>query len=192
LEYESIKYKVITKEIFHKVTRRKHKGNTKETRRTKLELIRKLENSDRNKIEKILLDTKNFNDDEIKIAMELIDIYLNNEDQKDYEIFVDCDNDVVNGYICIGPRPLTVGTYDLYWIAVNPFVQARGIGSGLIKYIEDYLKEKSARLILIETSGKQGYEKERKFYEKNLYDMFVEIKDFYNVGDSLVVYGKYI
>ena len=138
-------------------------------------MIRKLIYSDRDKIEKILVDTKNFNEDEIKIAMELIDVYLSIADQKDYEIFVDADGEVVNGYVCIGPRPLTVGTYDLYWIAVNPFVQARGIGSGLVKYIEDYLKEKSTRLVLIETSGKPGYEKERKFYEKNRYDKFVEI-----------------
>jgi len=155
-------------------------------------LIRNLNIDDRDKIEKILIDTNNFNNNEIIIAMELIDIYLDIEDQKDYEIFVDADNDVVNGYICIGPRPLTKGTYDLYWIAVNPNVQARGIGSGLIKYIEDYLKQKSARLILIETSGKPGYEKERKFYLKNKYDLIVEIKDFYDADDSLVVYGKYI
>lgn len=155
-------------------------------------MIRNLQISDRDKIEKILIDTKNFNESEIKIAMELIDVYLNIEDQMDYEIFVDADGDVVNGYVCIGPRPLTVGTYDLYWIAVNPFVQAKGIGSGLIKYIEEHLKGKSARLVLIETSGKPGYEKERRFYEKNSYDKLYEIKDFYNIGDSLVVYGKYI
>jgi GNAT superfamily N-acetyltransferase len=155
-------------------------------------LIRALENIDRDKIERILIDTNNFNQDEIKIAMELVDVYLNDKEQKDYEIFVDSDNHMVNGYICIGPRPLTKGTYDLYWIAVNPHVQAKGIGSGLVKYIEEYLKQKSARLILIETSGKPGYEKERRFYEKNNYEKFVEIKDFYNIGDSLVVYGKYI
>lgn len=156
-------------------------------------MIRNLKNTDREKIYNILVDTKNFNEDEIKIAMELIDVYINDKDQKDYEIFVDENEDkVLNGYVCIGPRPLTVGTYDLYWIAVNPNVQSRGIGSKLISHIENYLKQKSVRLILIETSGKLSYEKERKFYEKNLYDKFVEIKDFYNVGDSLVIYGKYI
>lgn len=156
-------------------------------------MIRKLLNTDRNVIEKILVDTGNFNSDEIKIAMELIDVYVNEPDQKDYEIFVDADDDnAITGYVCIGPRPLTVGTYDLYWIAVNPNVQSKGIGSKLIQYIENYLKEKSVRLILIETSGKLSYEKERKFYLKNLYKELVEIKDFYNVGDSLVIYGKYI
>jgi ribosomal protein S18 acetylase RimI-like enzyme len=156
-------------------------------------MIRHLKNTDRENIFNILVDTNNFNDDEIKIAMELIDVYINDEEQNDYEIFVDENDDgVINGYVCIGPRPLTVGTYDLYWIAVNPNVQSRGIGSKLISHIENYLKDNTVRLILIETSGKLSYEKERKFYEKNLYVKLVEIKDFYNVGDSLVIYGKYL
>jgi GNAT superfamily N-acetyltransferase len=75
---------------------------------------------------------------------------------------------------------------------VNPNVQSRGIGSKLISHIENYLKDNGVRLILIETSGKLSYEKERKFYEKNSYGKLVEIKDFYNVGDSLVIYGKYL
>ena len=155
-------------------------------------MIRNLENKDRDVIERILIDTKNFSADEIKIAMELIDFYLKDAEQKDYEIFVDDNGGVINGYVCIGPRPLTEGTYDLYWIAVNPNVQSKGIGSKLISYIEEHLKGRSGRLVLIETSGKPSYEKERRFYEKNLYDKIVEIRDFYKAGDSLVVYGKYL
>ncbi|MDQ3021834.1 MAG: GNAT family N-acetyltransferase [Bacteroidota bacterium] len=157
-------------------------------------LIRKLIESDREKIKDILADTNNFNEEEIKIALELIDIYIGDEEQKDYEIFVDADDqgNELRGYVCIGPRPLTEGTYDLYWIAVNPKVQSKGLGSGLISFIEDHLKEKKGRLILIETSGKDSYEKERRFYEKNLYRELVNIKDFYKIGDSLVVYGKYL
>lgn len=154
-------------------------------------MIRNLENKDRNVIEKILVDTNNFNEDEIKIAMELIDLYISDPNQKDYEIFVD-EEETINGYVCIGPRPLTEGTYDLYWIAVNPNVQSKGIGSKLIAHIEGHLRNKNGRLVLIETSGKPSYEKERRFYEKNLYDKIVEVKDFYKEGDSLVVYGKYL
>jgi len=155
-------------------------------------MIRKLENTDRQKIYDILVETNNFTDGEIKVAMELVDIYIGDKEQKDYEIFVDTEDEVIKGYVCVGPRPLTAGTYDLYWIAVNPSVQSKGIGSGLISYIENYLIQKKVRLILIETSGKLSYEKERKFYEKNKYDKLVEIKDFYDIGDSLVIYGKYL
>ena len=66
------------------------------------------------------------------------------------------------------------------------------MGSKLVKYIEDHIKNENGRLVLIETSGKHSYEKERKFYEKNLYNKLVEIKDFYREADSLVIYGKYL
>lgn len=155
-------------------------------------MIRKLVESDREKIKRILESTGNFNEEEINIAIELINIYINDENQKDYEIFVDEEKNQIRGYVCIGPRPLTTGTYDLYWIAVNPEVQSKGIGSSLIKYIEDHIRERQGRLILIETSGKPSYEKERKFYEKNMYNEIVNIRDFYNRGDSLVIYGKYL
>ncbi|MBV6478773.1 MAG: hypothetical protein HGGPFJEG_01530 [Ignavibacteria bacterium] len=155
-------------------------------------MIRKLQAGDRDKILRILSDTGNFNDEEIKIALELIDVYLNNKDQKDYEIYVDENENDILGYVCFGPRPLTVGTYDLYWIAVNPVIQSKGIGSALMKFVETNLKKNNARLLLIETSGKSSYEKERKFYHKNEYSVFSEIKDFYNKGDSLVIFGKYL
>lgn len=155
-------------------------------------MIRNLIFDDREKIKNILIDTNNFNDEEIKIALELIDVYLKDKDQKDYEIFVDEEDDGIRGYVCIGPRPLTTGTFDLYWIAVNPRVQSKGIGSGLVDYIEKHLRVRSGRLILIETSGKESYAKERKFYEKNLYRELVNIRDFYKEGDALVIYGKYI
>ncbi len=148
---------------------------------------------DKPKLEKILIDTQNFNDAEIDVAIELIDTYINVKDNGGYEIFVDeGEKGTINGYVCIGQRPLTKSTFDLYWIAVNPKVQSKGIGSGLIKYIEEHIKNKKGKLILIETSGKPSYEKERKFYEKNFYTKITEIKDFYDEGDSLVIYGKYI
>lgn len=158
-------------------------------------MIRALIQNDREKIKNILTDTNNFNDDEITIALELLDVYLNNPGQKDYEIFVDTneeDENDLNGYVCIGPRPLTEGTYDLYWIAVNPKIQSRGVGSKLVLYIEEHIKRKGGYLVLIETSGKPSYEKERKFYEKSNYTKAVEIKDFYKRNDSLVIYSKYL
>jgi len=162
---------------------------------SKEKMITPLMKDDKEKIYKILVDTNNFYEDEIDIAMELINVYINVEDQEDYEIFVDRneeDENFLNGYVCIGPRPLTEGTYDLYWIAVNPSIQSRGVGSKLVKHIEEHIRNRNGRLVLIETSGKPSYEKERKFYEKNQYDKLVEIKDFYRKADSLVIYGKYL
>lgn len=158
-------------------------------------MIERLRAEDRDKIKNILTETNNFNEDEIRVAIELIDIYINKKEQRDYEIFVDRneeDESDINGYVCIGPRPLTEGTYDLYWIAVNPSVQSKGVGSRLISFAEEYIRNKNGRLILIETSGKDSYKKERSFYEKNSYNRITEIKDFYRKNDSLIIYGKYL
>ncbi len=157
-------------------------------------MIRKLIQSDRDKIQRILTDTKHFNDDEIKVAIELIDIYLNDEKQTDYIIYVYESDDTKEtaGYICYGKRPLTDWTYDLYWIAVDPNIHGKGMGSKLVKHMEEDLAAAGGKIILIETSGKPEYENERKFYTKNGYDVQTIIKDFYRSGDDLYVYRKYL
>ena len=157
-------------------------------------MIRKLIRDDREQIKKILEDTEHFNDEEITTAMELIDIYLKDEGQKDYIIFVyeNTETKSAEGYICYGRRPLTDWTYDLYWIAVDPGIHGKGIGSALVKHMEGELKGSGGKIILIETSGKAEYENERKFYIKNGYEVQTVIKDFYRGGDDLYVYRKYL
>lgn len=157
-------------------------------------MIRKLIHDDREQIRRILTDTGHFNDDEIKVALELIDVYLNDEKQTDYIIYV-IENEETKqaaGYICYGKRPLTDWTYDLYWIAVDPNIHGKGLGSRLVKHMEDDLAGSGGKIILIETSGKAEYENERKFYIKNGYEVQTIIKDFYRRGDDLFIYRKYL
>lgn len=155
-------------------------------------MIRKLIKEDRNLLKQVLIDTQHFNAEEIQVALELIDTYLKDE-EGDYIIYIYADDitDRVEGYICYGKRPLTEGTYDLYWIAVDPNVHGKGIGSKLVAFMEEDLKERGGTLVLIETSGKAAYENERKFYEKNHYKLQTVIKNFYRAGDDLVIYHKY-
>lgn len=155
-------------------------------------MIRKLIQKDREAIKDILIKTEHFNDEEIEVALELIDIYLNKKEQKDYIIYVYEDYDTKNtsGYICYGKRPMTDWTYDLYWIAVDPEYHGKGIGSRLVKYMEEDLLKQGGKIILAETSGKPQYENERKFYEKCGYEVQTIIKDFYREGDDLFIYLK--
>jgi ribosomal protein S18 acetylase RimI-like enzyme len=157
-------------------------------------MIRKLDKQDRDVLKKILADTNHFNEDEINVAMELVDLHINDANQKDYIIYVFADDDSgkTAGYICYGKRPLTEGTYDLYWIAVDPNIHGKGIGRKLVEFMEVDVKKLGGTLILIETSGKQEYEGERMFYIKVGYDVQTVIKDFYKKGDDLFIYRKYL
>lgn len=155
-------------------------------------MIREIENNDRTQLVKLLNKIQQFSQEEIEVALELIDEVLKNPDQKYYSIYVFVENENILGYHCIGKRSLTDGVYDLYWIVVEPDQQNKGIGNILIKHAEDFVKENLGHWLLAETSSKSIYTKTRNFYLRNDYSIVAEINDFYSQEDSLIVFGKYL
>ena len=155
--------------------------------------IRPLQREDKEPIENLLRATDVFSDEEIDVAIELIEICLDDEHQKDYEIFSCVDDEQhVAGYVCIGPTPSTQGTFDLYWIAVTPGLHGKGVGSELLRFAEEHLKGNGGRLLIAETSSTLKYEKTRAFYERKGFEQRACIKDYYKSGDDLIIYGKYL
>jgi ribosomal protein S18 acetylase RimI-like enzyme len=153
--------------------------------------IRKLQKEDREQIRQFIIETDVFTYSEISVAMELIDTFLNNPKQKDYDCYSAVDGDEVFGYICLGPTPVTDGTYDLYWIVVKPTEHRSGVGKKLIQFAEDSVKQNHGRLLIAETSSQPKYQSTREFYLGMGYKELSRIKDYYKVSDDLVVYGKY-
>lgn len=154
-------------------------------------MIRSIKPSDVEGLEKLLKKIPNFNEAEVKVAMELIDITVNNPEQTDYNIFVYEEDGKILGYHCTGKRPLTDAVYDLYWIVADPEHSGKGIGKNLIEHAENFVKERKGRWILAETSSKDSYLSTQSFYLRNNYTILSEIKDFYAVGDNLLIFGKY-
>jgi ribosomal protein S18 acetylase RimI-like enzyme len=153
--------------------------------------IRPLQREDKEPIERLLRATDVFSEEEIGVAIELIEIYLDVAEQKDYELFSFVDEtQTVTGYVCIGPTPSTEGTYDLYWIAVVPSEHGRGVGSKLLRFVEEHLRAKGGRLLIAETSSTPKYEKTRAFYERKGFVQHARIKEYYKPGDDLIIYGK--
>lgn len=152
--------------------------------------IRPMAGEDKAAIVKILDATREFTASEVKVALELIDLYLENDISSDYHILIaETDNNPA-GYTCFGPTPLTEGTWDIYWMAVDPEKQHRGIGRGLMREAEVSISKAQGRLILIETSSKPDYVRTRKFYESCGYKIIARIPDFYSPGDDKVVFQK--
>jgi ribosomal protein S18 acetylase RimI-like enzyme len=155
--------------------------------------IRPAEPQDRERIHEILAATNLFSDDEIRIAMELFDVFLTegHPERDDYLTFVVQDaGGVVRGYVCWGPTPLTDGVYDLYWIAVDPKQHRQGLGRVLLGFVEDEVKRRDGRMLLIETSSKPSYASTARFYEQSGYIEVSRIRDYYKVDDDKVVYCK--
>lgn len=149
--------------------------------------LRHLAAADRRRIEEITRAVSVFRDDEVPVALEVFDGAV--AGSPDYVALGATVDERLVGWICWGPTPCTLGTYDLYWMAVDPAAQAAGIGTALLREMEGRLAG-SARLIVVETAGRPDYRPTRAFYEARGYRKASVIPDFYAPGDDQVVYVK--
>lgn len=94
------------------------------------------------------------------------------------------------GFTYFAPTPMTAGTWHMYWIFVAKGIQARGIGTQLLRHVEAEVTGAGGRLLLIETSGLPTYELTRQFYVKHGYEQTGIIRDFYSDGDDQVIFRK--
>ena len=95
------------------------------------------------------------------------------------------------GWICWGQTPCTDGTWDLYWLAVDPAAHGMGVGTALVEEMERRLTG-TARLISVDTSGRTDYEPTRAFYAARGYHAVARVPDFYAPGDDQVIFTKAI
>ncbi len=93
------------------------------------------------------------------------------------------------GWICWGKTPCTEGTWDLYWLAVDPEAHRAGVASALLEEMERRLAG-VARLITIDTSGRADYEPTREFYLARGYHAVARVPDFYAPKDDQVIFTK--
>ncbi|MBM4276329.1 MAG: GNAT family N-acetyltransferase [Deltaproteobacteria bacterium] len=155
--------------------------------------IRPLISKDRERLRRMVIETGVFTDEEVGVAIELIDIVLGNESQKDYRIACAVDDqEQPLGYICYGPVPMTQGTFDLYWIVIDPGVQGRKIGSELLDYLEEEVRGLKGRMILADTSSIPSYEKAQGFYLRKGFQEAARIADYYWEGNDRITYCKRI
>jgi len=151
--------------------------------------IRPIEEKDREPIAALIRRIETFSPQEVEVASELAHTALQ-KGNTDYAIIVaDRDGQLV-GYICYGPTPMTEDTYDLYWIASAPEVRGQGVGAALVSAMEGDLRRRNGRLIRVETSATEAYGPTRGFYASMKYGEEARIRDFYKVGDDLIILTK--
>jgi D-alanine-D-alanine ligase-like ATP-grasp enzyme/ribosomal protein S18 acetylase RimI-like enzyme len=146
--------------------------------------------SDAIAVRQIVTSTNLFRPGEIDVAVELIETRLAKGPTSGYEfLFAEQGSEVV-GYACFGQNTLTVGSWDLYWIAVSPAVQGNGIGKLLLDEVQRQVAAAGGRRIYIETSHRADYAATRGFYERCGYTLEAVLEDFYAPGDSKAIYSR--
>lgn len=146
--------------------------------------------ADREPIAELLAATGFFNAEELAVALELVDDRLEHGEASHYRFLVAEVERTVAGYACWGPIPGTLESADLYWIAVAPSVQGRGIGRTLLEAAERSIADSGRRRVYLETAGRPQYLPTRSFYLACGYHVAAELDDFYSPGDGKVVFLK--
>ncbi len=131
-----------------------------------------------------------FRANEIDIALEVLDDALAHGPASHYQSFTAVLGEEPAGWVCFGPTPCTVGTFDLYWIVVAPSRQRLGVGRRLMRHAEDLIATRRGRLIVVETSGIPQYGPTRQFYLNLGYHEAARVVDYYEPGDDKVTYVK--
>ena len=98
------------------------------------------------------------------------------------------------GFATIKEKSQTVG--EVSWMAVKPDIHREGIGTGLMEYIFQGLKEAGFQLLEVKTLGEaadyEPYEKTRAFYEKVGFQLLDTIDPYKNwdPGNPCAIYVK--
>lgn len=155
--------------------------------------VRPLVPSDRARVEAMTRAVGVFREEEIPVALEVFDLATGagpgGRIDTSYEHAGVERDGILAGWACWGHTPGTLGTFDLYWIVVDPAAHGRGLGSALMGAMERRVAGR-ARLVLIETSGRADYAGTRSFYERHGYRLTATIPGFYAPGDDRVTYAK--
>jgi GNAT superfamily N-acetyltransferase len=149
-------------------------------------IIRKIIKNDLQKLKEIIDSNELFPSD---LLDEMSSDFFTNELSLDVWLTAELqDNPIAVAYFA--PERMTVGTYNLYLIAIQKEFQGKGYGKEIMNFIEQYLKELNGRILIVETSGLPEFELTRKFYDECNYERAAVIKEFYQEGEDKVIFWK--
>lgn len=149
-----------------------------------------VEAADPDRVRRLAEITGFFNPAEVDIAEELVRERLQKGDDSGYCFILAEHFGRLAGYLCYGPIPATRESYDLYWIAVHPDFQGRGLGRNLLRKMETLIAKAGGGRIYADTSQRLQYASTRAFYESRGFSLAAVLTDFYAPGDGKAIYCK--
>src|SRR5579883_580522 len=101
--------------------------------------------------------TRVFKPIEIEALKEVLDDYHASSHAHGHQSITYEQNGQVIGFAYYAPAAMTDRTWYLYWISVTKDIQTRGVGTQLLQHVENDIRQKGGRLLLIETSSLAHY-----------------------------------
>ncbi len=142
-------------------------------------------------VRELVESTGYFAPHEIPVAVELVQDHIvkGAAESGYYFVFAEIGGKTI-GYGCYGPIACTISSFNMYWLAVRPEYQGRGIGKAILGESERLMRAAGGTRSYIDTSFKAQYDDTRAFYESLGYALGAHLPDYYGPGDDKVIYVK--
>ncbi|MFO0953472.1 MAG: GNAT family N-acetyltransferase [Isosphaeraceae bacterium] len=138
----------------------------------------------------LALATGVFKPGELVALREVLDDYHAHEHSQGHRSITLERNGRVVGFAYYAPSAMADRVWYLWWIAVEPGGQSKGLGTEMLRRAEADARAADARLMLIETSSLPHYEPTRQFYMRRGYNLYAVLEDYYADGDAMVVFAR--
>lgn len=119
----------------------------------------------------------------------LIRDYISNPKSRDYWFTMEDEGKLI-AMGCVFYEKMTDNTYVLHGLAVHPDHEQKGHGKRMLNHIEDFLREKGARLLLVETTSDFEFDLRKDLYQKLDYHIECHIKNYWKDGIDKVIFKK--
>jgi ribosomal protein S18 acetylase RimI-like enzyme len=146
---------------------------------------------DRGAVRRLVAETGVFSQVEVGWAVEIVEAALERGCTATGYHFLFADNgEELDGFTCFGPIDGTANRFDLYWIAVSPTTQGKGLGRKLLAESMNAARTMHATHLFIDTSTRNDYAAAHKLYEALGFARMGTLVDFYSDGDGKALYGR--
>jgi ribosomal protein S18 acetylase RimI-like enzyme len=142
------------------------------------------------RVRSLVASTGFFNAAEVEVAADLVTERLTKGIRSGYHFVLAERGPQLVGYACYGPIGGTQDSFDLYWIAVAPEEQRKGLGAQVYARAEAAMRRARAKHIYAETSTSDRYAPTRGFYQRMGFAEQARLADFYAPGDGKIIYVK--
>ena len=142
------------------------------------------------RVRSLVASTGFFNAAEVDVAADLVTERLSKGIRSGYHFILAERGSGLVAYACYGPIEGTQGSFDLFWIAVAPEEQGKGLGPQVFARAETAMRKAGAKRIYVDTSSSDRYAPTRGFYQRMGFEEDARLPDFYAPGDSKVIYVK--
>jgi acetoin utilization deacetylase AcuC-like enzyme/GNAT superfamily N-acetyltransferase len=142
------------------------------------------------RVRSLVASTGMFSSAEVDIAGELVTERLTKGIRSGYHFILAERGSSLVAYACYGLIEGTQGSFDLYWIAVAPEEQRKGLGAQVYARAEAAMRKAGAKHIYVDTSSSDRYAPTRGFYQRMGFVEEARLPDFYGEGDGKVIYVK--